>query len=304
MDNLKLQRILEAALGSGDLFSGDNVAFNCPFCHHVKKKLQINLVSHKWHCWVCDAKGRTIYTLINKLDVSKEIKKSISKIIKSGDFRENKNQDYEILSLPNSFTRFWEANKNDPEYKNAIKYLLSRGLSVLDLLKYDVGFCTEGLYSGMIVIPSYDENGLINFYTARSYYKDSSFKHRNPRVSKDIIGFELFINWNEPITIVEGAFDAIAVNRNAIPLFGKNMSNRLKLKIVENKVKVVNLALDSDAINQALKHCEYLMANGIKVNLIELDNKDPSDLGYPEFTKRLSKAKELDFQKIMEYKLF
>jgi len=304
MDNLKLQRILEATLGSGNSFSGDNVAFQCPFCHHTKKKLQINLVSHKWHCWVCDAKGRTIYSLIKKLNVSSEIKNSISKIVKSGNFKESNDNTYETLSLPISFKRFWEANKSDPEYKNAIRYVLSRRLTILDLLKYDIGFCTEGLYSGMIVIPSYDDDGILNFYTARSYYSDTSFKHRNPKVSKDIIGFELFINWNEPITIVEGAFDAIAVNRNAIPLFGKNMSNRLKLKIVENKVRVVNLALDSDAINQSLTHCEYLMANGIKVNLIELGDRDPSDLGYIEITKRLRKAKELDFQRIMEHKLF
>ena len=48
-----------------------------------------------------------------------------------------------------------------------------------------------------------------------------------PKVSKDIIGFNLFINWNEPIVIVEGAFDAIAVKRNAIPLFGKVILDKL-----------------------------------------------------------------------------
>ena len=303
MDNLKLQRLLESILGSGDLH-GDDVAFNCPFCSHYKKKLQVNLVSHKWHCWVCDAKGRSISILLNKLNVGTEVKKAIFEVIGKGSFKQSSDKKYKALILPNSFTRFWESNKKDPEYKNAISYLLSRGITLLDTLQYDIGFCTKGLYSGMIVIPSYDDKGFLNFYTARSYYSDCSFKHRNPKVSKNIIGFELFINWNEPITIVEGAFDAIAVKRNAIPLFGKNMSDRLKLKMVENKVKIVNLALDNDAIEQSLKHCEYLMANGIKVNLIELGDEDPSDLGYVKFTKKLKQAKELDFQKIMEYRLF
>ena len=298
MDNLRLQRLLETILGSGDLH-GDDVAFNCPFCSHHKKKLQINLVSHKWHCWVCDAKGRSITILVNKLNVGTQIKKSIFEIVGTGSFKQSSDKKYDSLILPDSFTRFWEANKKDPEYKNAIKYLLSR-----NILKYDIGFCTMGLYSGMIIIPSYDKKGLLNFFTGRSYYSDTSFKHKNPKVTKNIIGFELLINWKEPITIVEGAFDAIAVKRNAIPLFGKNMPDILKLKIVENKVKVVNLALDRDAIEQSLKHCEYLMSNGIRVNLIELGNEDPSDLGYFEFTKKIKQSKELDFQKIMEYKLF
>jgi hypothetical protein len=41
---------------------------------------------------------------------------------------------------------------------------------------------------------------------------------------KNIIGFENMINWNVPIVLCEGAFDAIAIKRNAIPLFGKNIS--------------------------------------------------------------------------------
>jgi hypothetical protein len=42
-------------------------------------------------------------------------------------------------------------------------------------------------------------------------------------VSRDIIGFELFINWNVPIILCEGVFDAIAIKRNAIPLLGKTI---------------------------------------------------------------------------------
>ena len=33
--------------------------------------------------------------------------------------------------------------------------------------------------------------------------------------------FENQINWDEPITLVEGVFDAMAVKRNAIPILGK-----------------------------------------------------------------------------------
>ena len=46
----------------------------CPFCNHYKPKLQINLISEKWHCWVCNAKGRSLFHLFQKLNSSKSEK--------------------------------------------------------------------------------------------------------------------------------------------------------------------------------------------------------------------------------------
>ena len=64
-------------------------------------------------------------------------------------------------------------------------------------------------------------------------------KYRNCTTTKDIIGFDLFINWDEPIILCEGVFDAMAFKRNAIPLFGKTVMNKLQKKIIEKKVKTI-----------------------------------------------------------------
>jgi hypothetical protein len=82
----------------------------------------------------------------------------------------------------------------------------------------------------MIIIPSYDANGKLNYFTARSFEKDPYTKYRNPETSRDIIPFELFINWDLPIILCEGPFDAMAIKRNAIPLFGKNIQSILNEK--------------------------------------------------------------------------
>ena len=68
--------ILDEVLGVGTSLRGNEQAHHCPFCHHHKKKLQVNLETQQWHCWVCDAKGRKIQTLLKRLQVdSKKIKK-------------------------------------------------------------------------------------------------------------------------------------------------------------------------------------------------------------------------------------
>ena len=59
-----------------------------------------------------------------------------------------------------------------------------------------------------------------------------------------------------PIILCEGLFDAMAIKRNAIPLLGKNIQSNLMKKIVTSVVNKIYIALDRDAIKQALNFCE------------------------------------------------
>jgi len=279
-----LLSILETVLGRSKKTSGNNVSFKCPCCNHYKPKLEIDLSTQFWHCWVCNAKGRKLYTLFKRANASKsQIDDLNTEVGNYVPVREKANT--QSVALPPEFQLILNGNKNNPEFRNALHYLKGRGITREDIVRYNIGYCETGEYSGMIIIPSYNDNGILNFFTGRSYYKDATFKHKNPKVSKDIIGFELLINWNEPITIVEGAFDAIAAKRNAIPLFGKIILDKLKSALISNNVKTVYIALDTDARKKALDICQYLIDNGVAVHLIELQDSDPSDLGYSEFTK-------------------
>ena len=123
-------------------------------------------------------------------------------------------------------------NNKDIIARQAISYLKSKGITKHDILKYNIGYCETGTYAKMIIIPSYNENGQLNYFTGRSFEKNPYTKYRNPETSRDIIPFELFINWNLPLIICEGPFDAIAIKRNVIPLLGKNIQPNLMKKIV------------------------------------------------------------------------
>jgi len=293
-----LLSILETVLGRSKKTSGNNVSFKCPCCNHYKHKLEIDMSTQFWHCWVCNAKGRKLYTLFKRANATKtQIDDLNSEVGSYVPVKQSTTQ--QTVMLPPEFQLILSGNKNNPEFRNALHYLKTRGITREDIVRYNIGYCETGEYSGMIIIPSYDDNGKLNFFTGRSYYKDATFKHKNPKVSKDIIGFELLINWNEPVTIVEGAFDAIAAKRNAIPLFGKIILDKLKSAIISNNVKTVYIALDSDARSKALDICQYLTNNGINVYLIELGESDPSELGYQEFTKLYNTTSPLTGSSLM-----
>ena len=272
MSNTSLINIIERIIGNAKQLKNNEASFYCPFCKHHKRKLQVNLATQLWQCWVCGIKGRKIYSLLKKSGATKAQIDELNECL--GDYIPlTTEKKYDIISLPEEFIPLYRASKNNPEVKNALFYLNKRGIVTSDIMKYDIGFCSSGQYKGKIIIPSYDENGTLNFFTGRSYY-ETNFKHKNPQVSKDIIGFDLLINWDKPITIVEGAFDAISVKRNAIPLFGKIVLSALRKKIIEKRVRELYIALDKDALIKALDICDYFLNHGIKVHLVEMQEKE------------------------------
>jgi len=304
MSKFSLITLLESILGQGKINSNNNVAFHCPFCHHNKKKLEINIITQYWHCWVCNAAGRKLPVLFRKLNVHREKISKLIQLIDDVEYKPNTTTtNTPVLQLPVGYRPLWTLDKLSPEYRNAIYYLKGRNIGIYDILKYRIGYCRKGLYSGKIIIPSYDANGSLNYFVARAYYEEDKFKHKNPSTSKDIVGFELHINWNLPIVLVEGAFDAIAIKRNAIPLFGKTISNTLKKRIVEKGVKEIYICLDQDAKKQALQTAEYFIYNGLDVYFVDLTSKDPSELGFEKIKETLEVTKCMSQEKLMEQKI-
>lgn len=306
----RLLELLESVLGMSKKTSGDNYAFYSPFVDHYKPKLEINIRitsngQNPWHCWISDEKGRTIKTLFKKLRVSKQIwdeYNSIFSRINRYSYDQASDQVNDQVELPKEFKPLYKPT-NSYKYKHAMNYVLGRGIRPADIVKYNIGYCEEGEYEDKIIIPSYDEKGKLNFFVGRSFYQ-TQYKHKNPKVSKDIVGFDLLVNWDTPIILCEGAFDAIAIRRNAIPLFGKSIQSELEKKIIGNTVKKLYIVLDSDAISNAIGLAKKFMSYGIDTHLVDLGNEDPSEMGYERINKKIYDTPPLDLRKLMEYQLF
>ena len=176
--------------------------------------------------------------------------------------------------------------------KFAYRYLRNRGLTDNDILRWKIGYCFEGEYRNRIVIPSFDDDGDVNYFAARSYNGDS-YKYKNPRASKNIVFNELFVNWDADLAIVEGAFDAIVAG-NAVPILGSTLrtDSRLLHKIVMNDTPVY-LALDSDAADKERRIIQTLMRYDIE--LYKIDTSGYEDVGAMPRDVFMTRKKEASF---------
>jgi len=310
MVNQSLVTLVNSVLGTGKATSRGNYAYNCPICKHHKPKLEINMTEdakgeNRWHCWVCNARGKKLYQLFKVIEISPEILSELKTITKyTGPVVENTTPTEQKVTLPKEYKPLTNIHPSNIIGRHAYSYIKSRGITDEDILKYGIGYCETGRYANMVIIPSYDENGKLNYFTGRSFDKNSSVSYKNPVVSRDIIPFELFINWNLPLILCEGPFDAIAIKRNVIPLLGKNIQTKLMKKIVKSSVKKIYIALDKDAQKQALEFCEQLMNEGKEVYLVDMQEKDPSEMGFHMFTSLVQETYPLTFSSLFEKKLF
>jgi DNA primase len=304
-NKLTVINILDTTLGVGSSLKGNEQAHHCPFCNHHKKKLQVNLDTQRWHCWVCDSKGRSIQSLLRKLNVDIRDLNRLKDIYGEDDYTLVEKDEYVAkLQLPSEFKQLHFKPKGfNPEYNQAINYLKERGITQADIVKYNIGYCSEGLYFGRVIVPSYDENGDLNYFVARSYYKEERMKYKNPPVNRDVIVFDNQINWNEPITLCEGVFDSFSIKRNCIPLLGKFLLSKLKNKIIEKGVKEVTIILDSDAIADSTKHTDYFLKNGIKVRNIIPTDMDAGEMGFKKVNELLKGAKQTGWDDLVLSKL-
>ena len=278
--------------------SNEEYLFYCPVCKHHKKKLSINLKKDKFKCWVCDYSGRSIIRLVRKCGTfdHKRQWRQLCNIIDHSSvadslFDEAEKKEKRKINLPKEFRTL--TNKHIPHSAlPAISYLKRRGIDTADILYWKMGYCAIGEYKDRIIIPSFDKNGDVNYFIARSYDRNSRLKYKNPNVSRDIVFNELFVDFDEDVVLVEGAFDAVTVGQNAVPLLGSTLSEEATLfkEILEHDSKVF-VALDVDAEKKSLRLIQKFLLYGVEVYKIDTQGyEDVGSMSRFEFQRRKNVA--------------
>lgn len=271
--------------------------FYCPICKHHKPKLSINLETDLWQCFPCGSKGGRLVFLLsqasaNREDLQEYAQKYSAKPV-SLKLDDSSCESFSV-KLPEDFKPIVNCLKSAPA-RRAINYLVNkRGLTFQDILQYKIGVSNAGEFKDTIVIPSFDDCGRVNFFTARSY----SGRYTSPSVPKGykntIVINELNIDWTKPVIITEGFFDAFKSYRNTVPLLGSSLSKESKLfeRLVVNKSEVY-LALDSDAKLKSLDIARKLFSFDLVVKIITIPSpyNDLGEINKKSFINLYNNAK-------------
>jgi DNA primase len=290
----KLIHITETILNEkGNETSKQNHSYHCPFCNHVKRKLEIcynDTNFGTWHCWVCNLGGFSIHSLLKKIKVQDSIlsetyqlESELNKTLKrTYRVEQEQKDDIKKLELPKEFISLSNLKTITNETEQVLEYLSKRNIRGIDIIRYNIGYCIDGDFKDRIIIPNYNDKNELNYFVGR-YYKDNKciIKYHTPDVNKsDVIGYENLLNFNLDLFLLEGSFDAITFKFNACPLYGKTLSKRLMMKLIKTSPPNLYMILDADAIKQSLELIRKLLKQiTSNIYIVMLDNEDPNELG-------------------------
>lgn len=289
--------------------------FNCPHCAEEnggtpdnKYNLEISLSKNIFSCWRCSSESNEMQGVLPKLfqrygnntllkDYYSEVKSLNDEKLYSLDFYDkmialsgNSETKLDYLSLPSDYHYI----RNNEFSKKPLEYLLKRNITIDIIDKFKIGYTgfnpEHEKVSNRIILPSYDLNGKLNYWTGRDFTESKGReKYFNPSVDRmNIVFNEHLIQWDADITLVEGPFDSL-VYPNMIPLLGKKIKEDfLVYKMLMEKANAnINIFLDGDAYRDA-KNLYKLLNTGRLYNKIRLipvtKDLDPS-LIYQEFGK-------------------
>jgi hypothetical protein len=294
MEEEKKIKILKSILGNFYCVN-DELLFYCPYCKHQKRKMSVNIRKNAYKCWVCDTNGRDIRRVVRRFG-SYNQKKKWDELTNRVDLNKfpslfeslasEESSEEQRTPLPKEFHSL--ANKAVPiSALPAIKYLKSRGITKEDILYWKIGYCDSGEYQKRVIVPSFDTAGYVNYFVARSYIEQYK-RYKNPQASRNIIFNELYLDWDQDLVIVEGAFDAIVAG-NSVPLLGSTLREGSKLfqEIVSHDTPIF-LALDQDASYKEEKIIRLLLKYDIE--LYKIDTSNFQDVG--EMTKKQFKEQK------------
>lgn len=306
-------KFIESVFGSGTLSSrGTNFVIRCPNCdssNKDKKKLSIRLIDHVNHCWVCGWGSRSLLPLLIKHADQSSIHEYKTRFAEGKTFsdKEKIEEDVFVPKLPRDFMLLAASlGTKDLTLRPLIKYCLSRGLTEQDLWKFCLGASKDYEYRGRVIMPSFDENGEINFITARSINSITSLKYLNSNIHKNEIIFnEINLDFSKRITLVEGPFDLIKCVENSTCLLGSEVSEKSKLfdKLLHNETPV-NLCLDSDMKQKSQNIARKLMSYKLDVRIVDLgDKKDPGEMSKRDLKKAVDAAKPWSWKSMLESRI-
>jgi hypothetical protein len=244
-----------------------------PACDDESEHLWINMEKGVYHCWKCGYKGRVVNNklILNALKANKG-RKGPRKSFSSGQMEDS-------LSVidPSVFIKLEDLRVDH----QAIKYILSRGITVADCTNMGGMYCPVDRLYGRIVFPIRDKEKIVG-WQGRSVYDRTPKYIIFGKKSLGMYNMKPLQDYTKFVIIFEGVFDVLKVPEYGISILGKKLSD-VQLRMISTFLNVgtVFIMLDSDANKEELAMCKTLNPF-FKTIPIGLNSGDPGNLSENE----------------------
>lgn len=286
---------------------GKNLAISCPKCRNPqKKKLAVRLDDDRCHCWVCGLGGRLASVLVQYKP--NFVHEYVTKFVGQNVALLNGDQLEKVVEVPAGFRLLAPImGSPEPAVRWAVNYLKGRGMTERDFWYFKFGISIDPAMRRRVVMPSFDHEGILNFYTGRAIDKDAFRKYMNCDAEKKTIIFnELNIDWSQELTLVEGPFDLTKCDSNATCLLGSSLSEDSALfSMIYKHMTPVVLALDSDMVDKSWQRIAKMLSSyDISVRILGLGEfKDVGEMTRAQFLEAKSRARPWDRMNALRMKI-
>lgn len=275
----------------------------CPEHEHHKRKLQINIESGRYQCWVCGIHGYVL-KLLKKHGTNQQYKEYCATI--SNLYYIEPENEIKIIQLPGEY-KFILNCQECSEKKVALSWLEKLGISKEVIIQNKIGICLSGEYKDRIIFPSFDRKGKINFFETRSLYNSFlKYKHCQDVQHKTIVYNELYFERGPYVVLTESVktylkhFGRI----NFVPIFGTSMNDTYKIfaEILLNDIERVYILPDADAYSKSFEIANLFINHGIDCKVAKIKGQ-ADELSTNETILALKNAKNYDWERNMQEKI-
>jgi hypothetical protein len=211
-----------------------------------------------------------------------------------------------VVRLPADFQLLATSTSVHPNVKAIRKYLWARGLTDDDFWYFKFGYSQEYRWSRRVIMPSFDSEGSLNYFTARAVDQDRSMRYDNADAEKSQIIFnEMNIDWTQRLVVCEGPFDMVKCGENAVPLLGNTMleSSILFCNIIAHSTPIV-IALDSKETSKMQRIAQKLAEYDVDAMIVNVSPfKDPGEMSKEQFQEALHKARSVSWGEMFTSRL-
>lgn len=274
------------------------VNVNCPFClgqtrHLPDNKFRCGIFpeSLRFHCWRCKRVGSFFQVLSAAAGIDRKeyqelmggsVEKTEDESVPNAVRRKLKGKKAETKSEPPKLPESVPVNEpNVRLHPELMTFLAKRQISVDTCEDYETRYTgAVGRYAERLILPNYGEDGRLEVWQGRDVSGRAKAKYLTEGSCGRSLYWSSHLIENQPVYLVEGAFDCWRMVHNAVASYTKDLTREQRALLARDLDRLpLIIAWDYDAYDKARAVAREL-APVLKTGVVRLpDGEDPDSLG-------------------------